>query len=155
MFDVLVYLFEHQMDAENEVLDQDSLRTDLQLAGFLDSEVNRALNWLESLIVQIDNQQPLAALETANSIRIYTEQEKELLDVECRGFLHFLENCGVLDHTMRELVIERFTALDREDMSIEQLKWVVLMVLFNQPGNEAAYAWMEELVYASEEVALH
>ena len=33
-----------------------------------------------------------------------------------------------------------------EEIDLDQLKWVVLMVLFNQPGRESAYAWMEDLV---------
>jgi Smg protein len=53
---------------------------------------------------------------------------------------------GVLDHTIRETVIDRVMALDSEEVDLEQLKWVILMVLFNQPGNEAAAAWMEDIV---------
>jgi Smg protein len=37
-------------------------------------------------------------------------------------------------------------ALEDDDIDLDQLKWVVLMVLFNQPGHESAYAWMEDLV---------
>jgi Smg protein len=37
-------------------------------------------------------------------------------------------------------------ALESDEVELEQLKWVVLMVLFNQPGQEAAVAWMEDLV---------
>ena len=37
-------------------------------------------------------------------------------------------------------------ALEDEEIDLDQLKWVVLMVLFNQPGRESAYAWMEDLV---------
>jgi len=32
-------------------------------------------------------------------------------------------------------------ALEQDEMDLDDLKWVVLMVLFNQPGSEAAYAW--------------
>ena len=59
----------------------------------------------------------------------------------------FLEQTGVLDHNTREMVIDRVMALESEEIDLEQLKWVVLMVLFNQPGREAAYAWMEDLVF--------
>ena len=48
--------------------------------------------------------------------------------------------------TSRELVIDRVMALESEEIDLDQLKWVVLMVLFNQPGSEAAFAWMEDLV---------
>mgnify|MGYP000474592873 CR=1 FL=1 len=83
----------------------------------------------------------------AHSIRLYTERETEHLDLECRGFLMFLEQMGILTAASRELVIDRVMALDAGDMDIEQLKWIVLMVLFNEPGQEAAYAWMEDLVF--------
>jgi Smg protein len=79
-------------------------------------------------------------------VRIYTGDEMGRLDTRCRGFLIFLEQVGVLDGLSRELVIDRVMALEDEEMDLDQLKWVVLMVLFNQPGRESAYAWMEDLV---------
>jgi Smg protein len=77
------------------------------------------------------------------------------LDTECRGFLLFLEQMGVLDDASRETVIDRIMALDSEDMNLEQLKWVVLMVIFNQPGGEAATAWMEDIVIDQMATQLH
>ena len=38
-------------------------------------------------------------------------------------------------------------ALDAEEVTIEDVKWVILMVLFNKPGQEANYAWMEDLLF--------
>jgi Smg protein len=67
----------------------------------------------------------------------------------------FLEQLGVLDQTSRELVIDRIMALDTDDIDLDTLKWVVLMVLFNQPGQEAAYAWMEGLVLDEMASVLH
>ncbi len=37
-------------------------------------------------------------------------------------------------------------ALDADELDTEQLKWVVLMVLSSQPGQEQAFARMEDLV---------
>ena len=34
------------------------------------------------------------------------------------------------------------------DIDVEQVKWVVLMVLFSQPGQEVAFSRMEDLVYS-------
>jgi len=53
------------------------------------------------------------------------------------------------------LVIDRLLALDAEELDIEQVKWVVLMVLFTQPGQEAAYFRMEDLVFDSRPDAVH
>ena len=69
------------------------------------------------------------------------------MDAECRGFLIFLEQTGVLDPIARELVIDRAMALETQEIDMPQLKWVILMVLFNQPGHEAAFAWMEDLIF--------
>ena len=82
----------------------------------------------------------------SRSIRVFNNIENEKLDVECKGFLIFLEQAGVLDSEDRELVIDRVMALETERIELQQLKWVVLMVLFNRPGKEAAFAWMEDIV---------
>ena len=81
--------------------------------------------------------------------------ELDRLDVECRGFLMFLEQHRVLDAGQRELVLDRAMALDQEELDLDDLKWVVLMVLFNQPGSEAAYAWMETQMFEDEPEPVH
>ena len=88
-------------------------------------------------------------------VRVYHGPELDRLDVECRGFLLFLEQQGVLDADQRELVLDRAMALDQDELDLDDLKWVVLMVLFNQPGAEAAYAWMETQMFADEPEPVH
>ena len=114
-------------------------------AGFPDAEVSKAFSWLEGLTNEHEEGGAIAVARVG-SVRIYTEDEMGRLDTRCRGFLLFLEQVGVLDGLARELVIDRVMALEDEEMDLNQLKWVVLMVLFNQPGRESAYAWMEDLV---------
>jgi len=146
VLDVLMYLFEHYLDEETEVdSDQESLRSELVGAGFPEAEISKAFAWLEGLTAEHEEG---GAIEVARvgSVRIYTDDEMGRLDTRCRGFLIFLEQVGVLDGLSRELVIDRVMALEDEEMDLDQLKWVVLMVLFNQPGRESAYAWMEDLV---------
>lgn len=146
ILDVLMYLFEHFMDEDNQIgHDQDALKVELVAAGFQGAEVNKAFAWLEALserqIVEENFKQSTV------SLRVYLPDECSKLDVDCRGFLMFLEQANILDPQTRELVIDRVMALDTEEFTLEQLKWVVLMVLFNQPGQESSLAWMEDLVY--------
>ncbi|CIB30978.1 Uncharacterized protein conserved in bacteria [Salmonella enterica subsp. enterica serovar Typhi] len=89
------------------------------------------------------------------SMRIYTVEECERLDASCRGFLLFLEQIQVLNLETREMVIERVLALDTAEFDLEDLKWVILMVLFNIPGCENAYQQMEELLFEVNEGMLH
>jgi Smg protein len=86
---------------------------------------------------------PVAA---CTSTRVFTFDEERKLDAECRGFIYFLEQAGVLDGISRELVIDRVLALENDELDISQLKWIILMVLFNQPGQEQAFVWMEDMV---------
>ena len=77
------------------------------------------------------------------------------MDTNCRGFIVYLEQIGILTPPQRELLIDRLLALETPDIDVEQIKWVVLMVLFSQPGQELAYARMEDLVFEEEQAALH
>ena len=146
VLDVLMYLFEHYLDEETELeSDQESLRAELVNAGFPEAEIGKAFAWLEGLTIE-NEEGGTVEIARVGSVRIYTADEMGRLDTACRGFLLFLEQVRVLDSLSRELVIDRVMALEDDEIDLDQLKWVVLMVLFNQPGHETAYAWMEDLV---------
>ena len=89
------------------------------------------------------------------AIRIFDTLEQARLDTDCRGYLVYLEQVGILSPTQRERVIDRLMALDGDEIDIEKLKWVVLMVLFSQPGAETAYSRMEDLVFEDRSGAIH
>ena len=36
-------------------------------------------------------------------------------------------------------------ALDTNNVDLSQIRWVVLMILFNTPGNESSYTWLQNL----------
>jgi Uncharacterized protein conserved in bacteria len=80
-------------------------------------------------------------------MRVFDAAEQARLDTDCRGYILYLENIGILNAAQRERVIDRLLALDAAQIDIEQVKWVVLMVLFSQPGQESAYQRMEDLVF--------
>jgi len=144
VLDVLMYLFDNYMDSDSDFAsDEVSMHAELIDAGFSDVEIGKAFLWLDGL----SEQEGTLPVSTTNSLRIYTEDELDRLNVECRGFLLFLEQVQVLTLTTRELVIDRIMALEVDDIDLDQLKWVILMVLFNQPGQEGALAWMEDLVF--------
>lgn len=143
IFDVLIYLFEHYMEDELEILpDGDSVRTELQAAGFGKLEVDKAFNWLESL-----NLQRAIKPAISTSFRVFSQEEQTKLDLECLDLILFLERCGILNPCNREVVIDRALALEDEEISIEKLKWIVLMVLLSQPDEEIAFSRMEDMIY--------
>lgn len=153
ILDVLLFLFENYFyDDPDAVRDRDSLQNGLIQAGFSPTEISKAFDWLDELA----NQRPILAEPRANGpVRVFVEAELDRLDRECLGFLMFLEQHGVLDGDQRELVIDRAMALDQEEVDLDDLKWVVLMVLFNQPGAEAAFAWMENQIFGDDPEPAH
>jgi Smg protein len=80
-------------------------------------------------------------------MRVFTDAERHHLPSDCRGYLLTLERTGILSPQQREIVIERLLALDANELDVNQLKWVVLMVLSSQPGEELACSRMEDLVF--------
>ena len=151
---VLLYLFEHYIyDDPDAVRVRDSLQASLIQAGFSPSETSKAFDWLDELA----RQRPEAGMDASipGAVRVFVDSECTRLDPDSRGFLMYLERNGILDAAQRELVIDRAMALEQAEMDVDDIKWVVLMVLFNQPGSEAAFAWLESQMFDHDGEALH
>ncbi|MCO6439678.1 MAG: DUF494 domain-containing protein [Nitrococcus mobilis] len=153
VFDVLMYLFENDLYNEEELgPDREFIETELFEAGFSQLKIRKAFDWLDALA---DGRNvPVLEPGSKRSIRLFTEPELTKLAADCRGFLLYLEQVGILSSVSRELVIDRMMALD-DEIDLDTLKWVVLMVLFSQPGHEEAYAWMENLIFDNPAHFLH
>ncbi len=152
VLDILIHLFENFLDAEDEPEpSREALREELERVGYAERDIDRALEWLEGLAPATAE----GTEATVRSLRVYSPLELMRLDTEVRGYLLHLENVGILSVAQRELVIDRLVALDADDIGIEQMKWVVLMVLFSQPGQEDAFERMEDLVYDERPELLH
>jgi Smg protein len=145
MFDILVFLFENYFHA-GAYPDQETLSKRLSAAGFDSRDITQALSWLSGL----EHLEGGARLVDSEGFRFYTEQELAALSAEGRGFLMFLETAGVINALQRELIIERVLALDELAVDLEQVKLIVLMVLWNQ--NEAVDTLvLDELISPSQE----
>ncbi|PSW01434.1 DUF494 family protein [Photobacterium lipolyticum] len=157
MMDILMYLFETYIHSDVELLvDQDELSDELSRAGFHQDDIYKALTWLEKLAaLQDTDDTPYMNDSAVTSIRVYIPQEMARLDVTCRGFLTYLEQIHVLSADTREMVIDRVMELETTEFVLDDLKWIILMVLFNAPGNENAYSQMEDLLYGAEDGYIH
>jgi len=154
VLDILIYVFDHYMLEETpDVPERDALAQDLERVGFAQDNVERALDWLADLAGE--RHRPTLDGAGARAIRIFAEGELSRLSTDCRGFLFQLEHNGILSPAQREIVIDRLLALDTDEFDVDQLKWVVLMVLSSQPGQEDAYARMEDLVFDASDTAPH
>ena len=143
IFDVLIYLFENYMDSEvNIIPDTDMLQTELKAAGFNSGNISKAFEWLDTLALQ---EEP--CFKSAYNFRIFCTEECQKLDMECRNFILFLQGMSILNPVSRELVIDRAMAIENTHLSIEEIKWITLIVLLSQPDEELAIAHIENMIY--------
>ena len=150
MFDVLVYLYENywRPDACPE---PKQLSRKLSAVGFEPEEIQDALRWLDGLAASA---QGCTGSPVQASMRIYTQQEQEILGEDSIGFITFLESAGVMPAPMREMVIDRARAVGNGAMELEDLKIIVLMVFWSL-GEEPDALVLDELFVDSEERVIH
>ena len=147
VFDILMYLFETYLDDDqSEIPSADNIRNELSRIGFDDSNVDKSFKWLDDLstlkeydftIEQIDN----------NSFRTFSAIESSTFDQQAQAVLIELVNLNILTPTQREIIIDKALALDIAPINQEQMKWVVLMVLFNMPDSAGSFTWIQDLLY--------
>ncbi len=156
VIDVLMYIFTSYLD-NDDILpeDRESIDADLREAGFQTQEIEKAFDWLDGLALAGD----VPSLEQSHqSVRIYSAKEQLRMDSKIQGFLFFLEQSGVLTPELRELVINRIMALDGEGViDMEEFKWVVMMVLFNNATDQDENTLMhyEDIVFADQPAIFH
>ncbi|MBI1943526.1 MAG: DUF494 domain-containing protein [Betaproteobacteria bacterium] len=130
MYDILVFLFENCQ--HNELCNEkERVAKKLSAAGFEDSVISEALTWLAGVVR--GPHRSIAPLPASGAAcRAYAPKELAKLDAECRGLLIHFEQSGILSPQTREHVIERALAATGSELTVEQLKLIVLMVLWNQ-----------------------
>ena len=150
MFDVLVYLYENYWRPD-ACPDRDQLTRKLSAVGFESDEIQEALVWLNGLASATESH---ASAQHEHSMRIYSETERELLGDESIGFISFLESAGVLPAPMREMVIDRASAVGATPIELDDLKIIVLMVFWSL-GEEPDALILDELFVAPEDRLIH
>lgn len=142
---VLMYLFQNHMRDSCELHDVDTdLVGQLESAGFVLPAINQAIGWLANLTE--DGGISHVSGPQESSFRVFNPQEIELLGEDGINYIISLEHQGILDANTREMVITQAIELEPEGIDLSLIKWVTLMVLFNQPGQEEALSNMELLV---------
>jgi len=155
MFEVLMFIFENYMDSSVVLkADSETIVVELERIGFARHEIDGALDWLEGL-TQFQSAVESAPMLSKLSIRHYLPEESEQLGVEGRGFLLYLEQLAILDPITREIAIDRVMALDRKEVDLGRIKWVVLMVLFSQPEKKSSLLLLQDMILSDAFDVLH
>jgi Smg protein len=150
MFDVLVYLYENYWRPD-ACPDHAQLTRKLSAMGFESDEIEEALSWLDGLATAA---QSYGGEQGPDSLRVYTPTAQEHLGEASIGFVSFLESAGVLPPPMREMVIDRATAISGGPVDLEDLKIIVLMVFWSL-GEEPDALILDELFVDEADRLIH
>lgn len=143
---ILMYLFKYHMQ-ESPLLgtNEEQIISSLEEVGFRRPTITKAFDWL----VNLADLEALKAKDNNNkhqSFRVFSDFEKAIFDAECISFIMQLEEQGILTPFLREIVINQVIQLEQEGIDVSLIKWVTLLVLFNQPKDDQALKCMELLV---------
>ena len=151
MLEVLMYLFEHHMQAGRPfAIEEPKLMHELQEEGFSTAMIKNALGWLEELeTFQLEQRKMTSPSQFAH--RVYTTEEMVRMDLESRNFISRLEERDVLNPQTREWVIDRVLSLNNDFIQLFHVKWVCLLVLYRVYGEDAVLTCVETLELNEEE----
>jgi Smg protein len=149
MLEVLIYMFQNyfgaQTPASDTTIEQDYIAQELSEAGFNSNDIAGAFDWYNQLRDLI-SQPYYQYLSNPTSIRIFTETERERIDTESFSFLSFVERAGVILPNERDLIIDRAMALKQQEITIEEIRWITMMVLWND-NRKKDYLFVEDAVF--------
>lgn len=157
MFEVIMYLFESYMQMEQTIeIDAHEITDELLEEGFQKSDINKALAWLDNFThLQEQDPENRTQQQATTSQRIYSQIEQQHLDGECRGYIAYLEEANLLNTHTRELVIDCVMSLELETLPLYQLKWLILLVLFNDPQSTDSFIQFESMLLDFEDGLIH
>lgn len=157
MFEVIIYLFESYIQFDQSIeIDAQEITDELLEEGFQKSEITRAIAWLDNL-ARLHQKNPVTKTQFAKitSHRIYSAIEQSRLSTECQGYIFYLEQADILNTHTREIVIDCAMSLDITTLPLDDLKWLILMVLFNDPHSEDAFLQLETMLLDFEDGLIH
>ena len=151
MFDILIFLFESYFDA-GSYPDADKLTVKLNAAGFEEEDITQAVAWLSGLR-QLSLSDYPAGINQSGS-RCFADLERQRISIDALRFISFWEQSKMISPVEREMIIDRAVALGRENLSLEKVKLIALMVLWNQ-HEDLDPMIIEDLLTPADSAQLH
>jgi len=140
MLELLIYMFENYLSTQN-LPDFKSITAELEAAGFDNQDIENAFPVKNSACSSL-------------GYRMYSDNEQKKISAESLGFVLFLEQAKVLDANEREIILDRAMALKQEHINIEEMRWIVMMALWNE-GREKDFLFIEDAIYQDHNLVLH
>jgi uncharacterized protein Smg (DUF494 family) len=139
LLDMLYFILRELVENNKDLMeDWQELQESLASRGFDQEEIETAFGWLESYFRSIPEPPgvpiPLATPYRMRSLRVLSMEEQMLIPPDTFGFLHGLEQKGIVASDTIEEIIARSLGMFDEPISVDEMKVVALMTIFEQGG---------------------
>ncbi len=152
MFEVLVFMFEnyfvHHAQPNSDVMAQE-----LSAAGFDSADIVGAFDWFQKM-QSILTQTEMLYTHPYSSFRMFTQAELNKINTESLSFVLFMQQANVINGVERDLIIDRAMALPVAEISIEEMRWITMIALWNE-GREKDYLFVEDALFNPRGMTLH
>ena len=152
MFEVLVFMFENYI-AHHSLPDNEIMTQELSAAGFEQSDIVGAVDWFHEMKIML-TEPPAIYSHKHTSLRIFTDSELKKINTESISFVMFLQQANVINDVERDLIVDRAMALKQEQISIEEMRWITMIALWNE-GREKDYLFVEDALFNPRGLTLH
>jgi Smg protein len=124
---IFTLLQSSEVDAEG--LSREDLALVLEDYGFKPNKINHLLDWISDLSdISKDN----GGLITSNGIRVFTNEELDLIDITFLNYIIKLERTGIINANQRETIVTQLQKIDNYGFSIETKQLVISMIIFGE-----------------------
>lgn len=114
------------------------------------------LIWIDKLInLKYSYKKDIISKRNKISTRIYSDEENEIFNVSCKGFILFLEQKKLLNISIREIIIARAIALNSIKLNLDDLQWISLIIIFNFCYDNFSYKKIKQLILDNKNYILH
>jgi Smg protein len=157
MFEVIIYLFESYMQLDQSIeVDAKEITDELLEEGFQSGDITKALAWLDHLSgLHEEPEENRVQLAKPTSHRVYSFLEQQRINSDGQGYIFYLEQADILTTYTREIVIDCAMLLEIGELPLHDLKWLILMVLFNDPSSEDEFLQLESMLMDFEDGLIH
>lgn len=153
---VLLHILEnHLQKPRGQKISEAALLDDLKEAGFDKEVIFEAFEWLKH-IFELNLAEANHCDDDSGSIRVFAEQECQVLSTDVRGYILFLEHAGILNSVTRERVISRLLANHDASLDLHHVKAITMLVLQHASENDpSALHCIESLIVSEHEHGWH
>ncbi len=130
--EILVYLMSQIRENSGAIERIDGMSKELLNQGYTENEINAAFSWLFEKI-QMDQEKVFGESQSSiqSAFRVLHEAEKIVIRPEAHGYLIQLKELGIISQSDMEQAIERAMMLGVNDVSAEDIKSIVVALLFS------------------------